>query len=114
MGDHHHDVIADLRKPTQSLRAQLPDVFAGFDQLHRSAVHPGALPTSIKEAAALAIAVVAGCDGCIAYHARAAALAGASLGEVSELLGVAVLMGGGPATVNAPRAWEAFLEFEGS
>jgi alkylhydroperoxidase/carboxymuconolactone decarboxylase family protein YurZ len=51
------------------------------------------------------------CDGCIAYHARAAARAGATPGEVAEMLGVAVLMGGGPASVYAPRAWDAYTEF---
>jgi hypothetical protein len=30
---------------------------------------------------------------------------------VAELLGVAVLMDGATATVYAPRAWEAFVEF---
>ena len=32
--------------------------------------------------------------------------------EVAELLGVALLMDGGTASVYAPRAWEAFLEFQ--
>ena len=31
--------------------------------------------------------------------------------EVAELLGVALLMDGGTASVYAPRAWEAFQEF---
>jgi hypothetical protein len=30
---------------------------------------------------------------------------------VAELLGVTLLMDGGTASVWAPRAWEAFLEF---
>jgi alkylhydroperoxidase/carboxymuconolactone decarboxylase family protein YurZ len=55
--------------------------------------------------------VVKRCDGCIAYHAKAAARAGATPGEVAELLGVALLMDGGTASVYAPRAWEAFTEF---
>lgn len=60
---------------------------------------------------ALAISVVKRCDGCIAYHAKAAARAGATPAEVAELLGVALLMDGGTANVYAPRAWEAFNEF---
>jgi alkylhydroperoxidase/carboxymuconolactone decarboxylase family protein YurZ len=55
--------------------------------------------------------VVKRCDGCIAYHAKAAARAGATMGEVAELLGLALLMDGGTASVYAPRAWEAFEEF---
>jgi hypothetical protein len=33
---------------------------------------------------------------------------------VAELLGVALLMDGGTASVYAPRAWEAFGEFRAS
>lgn len=82
-----------------------------FGELHGHAVSDGALRSSVKELIALAIGVVEGCDGCIGYHARAAAPAGATREEVAEALGVALLMRGGPASVNAPRAWEAFLEF---
>jgi AhpD family alkylhydroperoxidase len=71
----------------------------------------GALPRRTKELIALAIAVVKGCDGCIASHAKGAARHGASLEEVAEALSVTMLMDGGPATVYGPRAWEAFAEF---
>jgi AhpD family alkylhydroperoxidase len=60
---------------------------------------------------ALAIAVVKHCDGCIAYHAKAAAQLGATPEEVAEALGVALLMDGGTATVYGPRAWAAYCEF---
>lgn len=36
---------------------------------------------------------------------------GATVGEVADALGVAILMNGGPGTVHAPRAFEAFQEF---
>jgi len=71
------------------------------------------VPARLKEAAALAIAVAKRCDGCIAYHAKAAARAGATPTEVAEMLAVALLMDGGTASVYAPRAWEAFVEFAG-
>ena len=51
------------------------------------------------------------CDGCIAYHARGAAMRGATRHEVAEALGVALLMDGGTATVYGPRALAAFEEF---
>ncbi|MEZ5140744.1 MAG: carboxymuconolactone decarboxylase family protein [Acidimicrobiales bacterium] len=53
------------------------------------------------------------CDGCISYHARAAAKAGATHAEVAEALGVALLMDGGTASVYGPRAFDAFCEFAG-
>lgn len=109
---HHHEVLDELRDATRSLRHAIPATWAGFVSLHDAAVADGELPTHLKEAAALAISVVKRCDGCIAYHAKAAARAGASRGEVAELLGVALLMDGGTASVYAPRAWAAFLEFE--
>lgn len=111
--DHNHDVLNDLREPTKSLRHAIPDVWAGFVSLHDAAMAEGAVPTRLKEAVALAISVVKRCDGCIAYHAKAAARAGATPAEVSELLGVALLMDGGSASVYSPRAWEAYCEFAG-
>jgi AhpD family alkylhydroperoxidase len=107
----HQDVMQDLREPTRSLRHAIPETWAGFVSLHQAAVAEGQVPTRIKEATALAISAVKHCDGCIAYHAKAAAKAGATPEEVAELLGVALLMDGGTASVYAPRAWEAFLEF---
>jgi AhpD family alkylhydroperoxidase len=110
----HAETLRELRDPTRSLRHAIPEVWAGFAGLHVAAMAEGELPSRVKEAAALAMAVIKGCDGCIAYHAKAAARAGATPGEVAELLGVALLMDGGTASVHAPRAWEAFGEFSGS
>jgi AhpD family alkylhydroperoxidase len=107
----YHDVLADLRKPTADLRQCARPAWEGFTALHQAAMAPGALPTKVKECMALAIAVADGCDGCIGYHARGAARAGATRAEVAEALSVALLMAGGPASVQAPRAWQAFLEF---
>jgi AhpD family alkylhydroperoxidase len=110
----HHRVLEELRAPTSSLRHAIPQVWDGFTALHRAAVAEGEVSTAVKEATALAISVAKRCDGCIAYHAKAAARAGATPGQVAELLGVAVLMDGGTASVYAPRAWDAYLEFSGN
>jgi len=111
MGHHHHDVLAGIRQSTAELRERIPDVYRGFGNLHHAAFEDGALKKSTKELIALAIAIHEGCDGCIASHARGAVRAGASPQEAAEMIGVAVLMGGGPATIYGPRAWEAFTEF---
>ena len=108
---HHHDVAADLREPTIALRKAIPETWGAFGQMHASAVADGVLPAKVKEMMALAIAVVKQCDGCIAYHARAAAKAGATEAEVAEAMGVALLMDGGTASVYGPRAFDAFREF---
>jgi AhpD family alkylhydroperoxidase len=105
------ETLRQLREPTRSLRHAIPETWAGFVGLHDAAMAEGEVPTRLKEAVALAISVVKRCDGCIAYHAKAAARAGATPAEVAELLGVALLMDGGTASVYAPRAWEAYSEF---
>jgi AhpD family alkylhydroperoxidase len=105
------EVIEALKEPTRTLRRAQPDTWKGFGALHHAAMADGEVPARIKELVALAIAVIKECDGCIAYHADAAARKGASDAEVAEILGVALLMGGGPASVWAPRAWAAYQEF---
>jgi len=107
----YRQVISDLAGPTRELLDAAPEAWAGFGDLHKAAVADGALPPHIKELMALAIAVVKQCDGCIAYHAKAAARRGATGEEVAEALSVALLMDGGTASVYGPRAWEAFQQF---
>jgi AhpD family alkylhydroperoxidase len=106
-----HEVLAELREPTRELRKAIPEAWSGFGALHEHALADGVLPARLKELVALAISVSKQCDGCIAAHARAAAAKGASHEEVAEVLAVALLMDGGPASIYAPRAWAAFDEF---
>jgi len=108
---HHQDVIDDHRSPTRALRRAAPEAWAGFAQLHDAALRDGALSSRTKELMALVAAVVKHCDGCIAYHAKAAARQGATPAEVAEALGVALLMDGGAASTYGPRAWEAYEQF---
>jgi AhpD family alkylhydroperoxidase len=104
-------VREELRMPTRELRHAIPLVYAGYRELHDSALAPGALDTKTKELIALAIAVSKECDGCIAAHAHAAVQHGAAPAEAAEAIGVTFLMNGGPATVYGARAFDAFCEF---
>lgn len=108
---HGKGVLDELNPLTRDLRKAIPDVYDGFRALHSAAFTPGALEVKHKELMAMAIAVATECDGCIASHARAAVRAGASKEEAAETMGVTILMGGGPATIWAPRAYAAFCEF---
>src|SRR5215467_15138906 len=105
------DVRDQLRGPTRELRHAIPQVYEGYRDLHDSALAAGALDGRIKELIALAIAISKECDGCIAAHAHAAVLQGASPAEAAEAIGVTFLMNGGPATVYGARAFAAFQEF---
>ena len=91
---------------------ELPGPMSGFGQLHRQAVADGALSTKVKELIALGIGIAARCDGCIAYHVHDALKAGATRKEIVETIGVAILMGGGPATMYGAEAFEALNQFE--
>lgn len=107
----NRDLLKEIHEHTRGLRQHIGEVYAGFTQMHRAAYADGALSGKTKELMALAIAVHDHCDGCIASHARAAARKGATPEEVAEAIGVAIQMGGGPATIYAPRAWAAYEEF---
>jgi AhpD family alkylhydroperoxidase len=91
---------------------ELPGPISGFGQLHRHAMADGALSTKVKELIALGIGIAARCDGCIAYHVHDALKAGATRKEILETIGVAVLMGGGPAAMYGTEAFEALHQFE--
>ncbi len=101
----------ELRVPTRELRHAIPQVYAGYKELHDAALAPGALDVRTKELIALAIAVSKECDGCIAAHAHAAVLHGASPEEAAEAIGVTFMMNGGPGTIYGARAFAAFQEF---
>ena len=104
-------ILDDLRQPSRDLRELIPGVFEAYGAMSAAVMTDGALDTKTKELIALAVAVTRQCDGCIASHARKAARRGATVEEVAEALGVAILMNGGPGTVHAPRALAAFQEF---
>lgn len=87
--------------------AELPSVAGAFGQLHKTALGPGALDQKTKELMALGIAITSKCEGCIAYHLHDALKAGATPKEVVETIGVAVMMGGGPAMIYGGKALEA-------
>ncbi|MEN8234714.1 MAG: carboxymuconolactone decarboxylase family protein [Actinomycetota bacterium] len=108
----YQDEIKKIGPPTVELREQLPEVYEGFATTYRAVYKDGALPAATKELMATAIAIATGCKGCIASHARGAARKGATYEEMAEAIGVTIQMGGGPASVYGPEAWEAFKEFK--
>ena len=84
---------------------------AGFSALAKAATAAGALDPKTKELVAIGIAVTARCDGCIAFHTKAAIRGGATREELLETLGMSIYMGGGPSMVYAAEALAAFDQF---
>jgi len=103
---------ARLRTLIAELGREAPGPMSGFARMHAGAVTEGALDPQVKELMALAIAIAGHCEGCIAYHVHDALHAGATHEQVVETIGVAVMMGGGPAAVYGAFAFEALRQFE--
>ena len=101
----------ELRSGYRTLNEVIPEQMKGFGELHRSAVAEGALPSATKELMAVAIAICMRCEDCIALHVHDALRAGATPEQVHETIGVALLMGGGPASTYATRAVAALEQF---
>ncbi|MDV7143165.1 carboxymuconolactone decarboxylase family protein [Tropicimonas sp. TH_r6] len=94
-----------------ALANDVPDTIAAFGSLMQAATLDEALSLKTKELIAFAIAITVRCDGCIGHHAEAVIKAGATRQEVAEMIGIAILMGGGPSTVYGVEAMRAFDEF---
>jgi AhpD family alkylhydroperoxidase len=106
------DTVKDYNRGVFGLTKEpaIAELMKGFRQMHEAATAPGALDTGTKELIALAIAISTQCDGCIAWHVTNAVRAGMSRDQVLETIGVAIMMGGGPATYYGHKAAAALDE----
>jgi AhpD family alkylhydroperoxidase len=100
-----------LEERLTQLGRELPGPMTGFARLRKKAAEDGALSTKTKELMALAIGIAVRCEGCIAYHVHDAVKAGATRQELLETIGVAIMMGGGPALMYAAHALDAIEQF---
>lgn len=103
------DGAGQVRTALAELGRASSATMSALNRLHTAALAEGALSAKVKELMAVSIAVVTGCDGCVAFHLDAAAKVGATREEAIEALDVAVLMGGGPGSVRAAAAWPLVL-----
>lgn len=107
----YRDLTQAVSKNLSTLRADIPDVMKGFNDMAKAATRDGALDKKTKELIALALGVAVRCDACIGFHTKALVQLGASKAEVEEALGMAVYMGGGPSLMYSANAVAAFEEF---
>lgn len=105
------DIIEHLTKTLRTMHRDMPGPMKGFASLADTAKSPGALDAKTKELIACAISIALRCDGCIGFHTRGAIRAGAGREEFLEMIGVALMMGGGPSSVYGAYAVDAFDQF---
>jgi AhpD family alkylhydroperoxidase len=105
------ELTGSLSKAMGEVRKGVPDMAKGFAALAGAATAEGSLDTKTKELVAVAISIAVRCDGCIGFHIKAAADAGATRQEVLETVAMAVYMGGGPSFVYGAQALEAYDQF---
>jgi AhpD family alkylhydroperoxidase len=111
MNNSYPDQLRHVKQNSMHLANDEPETMQAFEHFHRTAVATRALDKKTKELMALAISITHGCDDCIAHHVHDAIDAGATREEITDTLGVAVLMGGGPGMIYASHAMEAMEQF---
>lgn len=104
-------IAKDLLQAMREVRAGVPDVAKAFTELAKSATASGALDPKTKELIATGISIAVRCDGCIAFHVKAALDHGATREEIMETVGMSVYMGGGPSYIYGAQAVEAYDQF---
>jgi AhpD family alkylhydroperoxidase len=107
------EITAEVSRGVAALRVDQTETLRGFSSLAQAATRAGALDAKTKELIAMALSVAARCDPCLGFHAQALVKLGCTRGEFSEMLGMCVYMGGGPALMYAAHAMDAFEQFGG-
>ena len=103
----YQQLMQRVRSNLGKLAGHTPALMKGYAALAGAAFGDGALDRKTKELIAIGIAIAARCEECIGFHVNDALKAGATRQEVAEALGVAVLMGGGPALMYVSHALDA-------
>jgi AhpD family alkylhydroperoxidase len=91
-------IITD-RKKAYKFFATASTVFNSFLEMEKVTYAEGNISTKNKQLIALGISIYANCESCMECHIKEALNAGATRDEIIEAIGVAIEMGGGPATV---------------
>lgn len=112
MNKSFKEITNDINQMLAQLSKTSPDVMKGFSALAQAATKDGALSKKTKELIAITLGVAAHCDGCLGFHAKKLVELGATEEELSEALGMAVYMGGGPSLMYAADALRSFKEFQ--
>lgn len=104
----HKQKLAEANKRLMGLFKADQKPMMAFKSLGDTVMREGNVSTVMKEMIAVSIAVARGCDDCILYHVNEAKTHGADRDTLVEILAVAIEMSGGPGTVYAAKALDAF------
>ena len=88
-----------------------PGIMEAFGKLHHETMSDGTLSLKTKEMIAVGISIVIQCEHCIQAHVKACVDAGVTVEEMNEVIGVAILMAGGPGTAFGAIALEAMNQY---
>jgi AhpD family alkylhydroperoxidase len=84
----------------------VPQVWKLYLAQAEEAMKDGALSNKIKELIATGVAIATHCEPCVKIHIRRAIKAGATAKEISEVVGVVVMLCGGTAEIWARKLVE--------
>lgn len=104
------DRLAETRSGLRNLNGAIPDTARAFGALGKSVKEGGMLDFKTKEFIALGMSIAVRCEPCISLHTETLVKAGASREELSDVLAMAIQMGGGPSMMYAAKALECFDE----
>lgn len=96
------------------VQSSASDAMNAYLDLHQAAFKEGVLTAQTKELIAVAISIANHSDGCITSHVQKAIEVGCSREAVAEVVGVAIVMGGGPSVYSGARVLEAYDQLSAS
>lgn len=105
--------LEETRNGLRNLNGAIPETSRAFGALGKAVKEGGALDFKTKEFVALGISISIRCEPCISLHVEALIKVGATREELSDVLAMAIQMGGGPAMMYAAKALECFDELSG-
>jgi AhpD family alkylhydroperoxidase len=95
-------------------KRELPELEKQFDEFAKKSLEEGALSAKVKELIAAALSVAVKCEPCLEHHLKQSLGKGASVREIAEALGVALLMVGGPASAWPMKTVDKILQNVGN
>lgn len=108
------DYRRQLGEGVKELGQLSPDTVRAYVALSHAGARNDVLGAKTRELIALAAAVTARCDGCIATHVDAAIKQGASREEIAEALSVVIAINAGAALVYSARTLDAHAALSGA